>query len=130
MAVRESEYTEKLKSKLFWLRFALFILLATPLFYFFVSCLASGAESWKKVTLVMTALISLMLIGLNIILKFELRSPLFFMLIGIHVIMDNVMVLLVLLAISSLIDEVFLTPWIKKVKTQLIANKEMDKRGL
>lgn len=130
MPVRESEYTEKLKSKLFWLRFITFILLATPLFYFFVSCLSSGAESWKKVTLVMTALISLMLIGLNIILKFHLRSPLFFMLIGIHVIMDNVMVLLVLLAITSLLDEVFLTPWIKKVKTQLIANKEMDKRGL
>lgn len=130
MPVRESEYTEKLKSKLFWLKFITFILLATPLFYFFVSCLASGAESWKKVTLVMTALISLMMIGLNIILKFHLRSPLFFMLIGIHVIMDNVMVLLVLLAITSLLDEVFLTPWIKKVKTQLIANKEMDKRGL
>lgn len=130
MPVRESEYTEKLKSKLFWLRFITFILLATPLFYFFVSCLSSGAESWKKVTLVMTALISLMLIGVNIILKFHLRSPLFFMLIGIHVIMDNVMVLLVLLAITSLLDEVFLTPWIKKVKTQLIANKEMDKRGL
>lgn len=130
MTVRESEYTEKLKNKLFWLRFITFILLATPLFYFFVSCLSSGAESWKKVTLVMTALISLMLIGLNFILKFHLRSPLFFMLIGIHVIMDNVMVLLVLLAITSLLDEVFLTPWIKKVKAQLIANKEMDKRGL
>lgn len=130
MPVRESEFTAKLKNKLFWLRFILFILLATPLFYFFISCLASGAESWKKVTLVMTALISLMLIGLNFILKFHLRSHLFFMLIGIHVIMDNVMVLLVLLAITSLLDEVFLTPWIKKVKAQLIANKEIDKRGL
>lgn len=125
-----SERTEKLKNRLFWLRFILFLLLVTPLFYFFVSCLASGAESWKKVTLVMTALISLMLIGLNLILKFHLRSPLFFMLIGIHVVMDNVMVLLVLLAITSLLDEVFLTPWIKKVKAQLISNKEMDKRGL
>lgn len=125
-----SERTEKLKNRLFWLRFILFLLLVTPLFYFFVSCLASGAESWKKVTLVMTALISLMLIGLNLILKFHLRSPLFFMLIGIHVVMDNVIVLLVLLAITSLLDEVFLTPWIKKVKAQLIANKEMDKRGL
>lgn len=130
MAIRESEYTEKLKNKLFWLRFVLFLLLVTPIFYFFVSALASGADSWKKVTLVMSALISLGLIGLNFILKFHLRSPLFFMLIGIHVVMDNVMVLLVLIAISSALDEFILTPWIKKVKTQLIANKEMDKRGL
>ena len=124
-----SERTEKLKNKLFRLRFALFILLATPLFYFFVSALAMGAEAWKKVTLVSTSMISLVLIGVNFIFKFHLRSPLWIMLIGIHVVMDNVIVLITLLAITSLIDELFLTPWIKSTKAKLITNKEIDLRS-
>lgn len=125
-----SEYTERLKNRLFWLRFIVILLLAIPLFYFFVKALASGADSWKKVTLVITALLSLALIALNLILKFHLRSPLFLMLIGIHVVMDNVVVLIVLLFITSALDEFILTPWIKCVKAKLVANKEMDRRGL
>lgn len=124
-----SERTEKLKTKLFWLRFALFIILATPLFYFFVSALAMGAEAWKKVTLVSTSMLSLVLIGVNFIFKFHLRSPLWIILIGIHTVMDNVIVLIILLAITSLIDELFLTPWIKSTKAKLITNKEIDLRS-
>ena len=130
MPVRESEFTHKIKTKLFWLRFVLALVLITPIFYFFVSCLASGAESWKKVSLVISAMVSLGFIALNLVLKFHLRSPLFLMLIGIHLIMNNVMVLLILLFASSVLDEFFLDPWIKHLKTQLIANKEIDKRGL
>ena len=125
-----SERTEKLKDRLFWLRFASFIVFATPLFYFFVTALAQGGvEAWKKVTLVSTAMFSLILIGVNFIFKFHLRSPLWIMLIGIHVVLDNVIVLIVLLAITSIIDEFFLAPWIKHVKQQVITNKEIDLRS-
>ena len=88
-----------------------------------------GAEAWKKVTLVSTTMLSLVLIGVNFIFKFHLRSPLWIMLIGIHVVMDNVIVLITLLAITSLIDELFLTPWIKSTKARLITNKEIDLRS-
>ena len=130
MPVRESERTEKLKNKLFWLRFASCIILVTPIFYFFVSALAAGGvEAWKKVTLVSTAMISLALIGINFVFKFHLRSPLWVAMIGIHVVLDNVVVLLVLLAITSILDEFILTPWIKHVKVQVITNKEIDLRS-
>lgn len=130
MPIRVSERTEKLKNKLFWLRFALCMILITPIFYFFVSALAQGGvESWKKVTLVSSAMFSLILIGVNFIFKFHLRSPLWFMLIGIHVVLNNVIVLLILLAVSSVLDEFILTPWIKHTKVQLVTNKEIDLRG-
>lgn len=130
MPIRLSERTEKLQNKLFWLRFALCLILVTPLFYFFVAALAAGGvEAWKKVTLVSTAMFSLILIGVNFVFKFHLRSPLWVMLIGIHVVLDNVVVLLVLLAITSILDEFILTPWIKHVKIQVITNREIDRRG-
>lgn len=123
-----SERTEKLKNKLFWLRFVQWFILIAPVFYFFVSALAANEGSIKKATLVVSVLIGLALIIFNIILKFHMRSPLWLALFGIHTVLDKVQVLLMILFIFSLVDEVFITPQIKKIKQQLITNKEMDKR--
>lgn len=128
MFQKMSERTEMLKNRLFWLRFIVFLLLATPIFYFFVVALASNAGSIKKVGLITSVLIGIGFIAINFMLKFHLRSPLYIIAFGIHLVLDDIQVLLLLLAITSVLDELIFTPWIKRTKIQLISNKEMDKR--
>ena len=129
MPVRVSERTEKLKNKLFWLRFIDLLLLITPFFYYFVNGLAVGEAVVQKVALVSSVMIAAIVCIVNVIFKFHLRSPLWIALIGIHVAVGNVLPLLILTASFSVADEFFLTPWIKKTKVELITNKEIDKRG-
>ena len=128
MPIRVSERTEKLKNKLFWLRFIDLLLLITPFFYYFVSGLVVGEAVIQKVALVSSVMIAAVVCIINVIFKYHLRSPLWIALIGIHVAVGNVLPLLIITAGFSVLDEFVLTPWIKKTKTQLIASKEFDQR--
>ena len=129
MAIRVSERTEKLKSKLFWLRFADLFMLITPFFYYFVAGLVQGEAVVQKVALVSSVMIAAVVCIINVLFKYHLRSPFWIALIGIHVALGNVLPLLIITASFSVIDEFFLSPWIKKTKAQLITNKEIDLRG-
>ena len=128
MPVRVSERTEKLKTKLFWLRFADLLMLITPFFYYFVSGLVVGEAVVQKIALVSSVMIAAVVCVINVIFKYHLRSPLWIALIGIHVAIGNVLPLLIITAVFSVVDEFFLTPWIKKTKVQLITSKEIDQR--
>ena len=123
-----SERTESLRNKLFWLRFADLMMLITPFFYYFVVGLSSGGATYQKVALVSSVAIAACVCLVNVLFKFHLRSPFWIALVGIHVALDNVLALLIITAAFSVIDEFLLTPWIKKIKVELIANKEMDRR--
>ena len=123
-----SERTEKLKSRLLWLRFADIFMLVAPFFYYFVSGLVLGEAVIQKVALISSVMIALVVCIVNGIFKFHLRSPLWIALIGIHVAVGNVIPLLVITAVFSVIDEFILTPLIKKTKVSLIANKDLDRR--
>lgn len=128
MAIRVSERTEKLKNKLFWLRFVDILMLVTPFFYYFVSGLVVGEAVVQKVALVSSVMIAAVVCIVNVLFKFHLRSPLWIALIGIHVAVGNVVPLLVITAVFSVADEFVITPWIKKVKVQLITSREIDQR--
>lgn len=123
-----SERTIQLKNRLLYLRFLDIMMLVSPFFYYFVSGLIVGEAVIQKVALVSSVMIAGLVCLVNTIFKFHLRFPLWIALIGIHVALGNVLPLLVITAVFSGIDEMLLTPLIKKTKAALIANKEMDKR--
>ena len=83
----------------------------------------------QKVTLGVCLTLSLLFVLINFITKHRIRSTLWILLIGIYVCLDHIQSLLIIMAITTIIDEFILEPAYKRVKNKYIINKEIDKRN-
>ena len=123
-----SNETKKYKrlSKLF----GLLSLLCTvfPVAYFTVQAFIQG-EVKEKVTLGCTLVLCLILVALNTIQKRNLRSPVYLMILGIYVCLDNLLSLFLIMAITTMADEFVFSPLHNSFKNKAIINKEIDRRG-
>lgn len=72
--------------------------------------------------------IALVLVIINMLFKFKLRSPIWIIVLGCYIAVDNIIPLLVCISLATILDEFILTPVIKKTKVQYISNREIDKR--
>lgn len=128
--MKNSEYTSKQVSKLWILRTIEFILLVCPLLvYVFIAFFNEKALVIEKVTLAGTVSIAGILTILNALFKKHLRSPIWIIVIGLYVALQNIMPLIIILAVSTVVDEFFIAPAIEKQKVKVITNKEIDRRG-
>lgn len=111
--------------------FGLLSILATvfPIGYFTVLAFING-DIKDKVALGCTLMVCLILVGLNVIKKCNLRSPVYLMIMGIYMCLDNLLSLFLIMAITTMADEFIFTPLHKSFKSKAIINKEMDKRGV
>jgi len=83
----------------------------------------------QKVAVVCTAMIAIMLTAFNVMTQKNLRCPIWIILIGLFVaIRDYLLPLIIILAITSVLDDLVFSPLINYYKTKLIANKAMDER--
>ena len=123
-----SNETKKYKrlSKLF----GLLSLLCTvfPVAYFTVQAFIQ-VEVEEKVTLGCTLIVCLILVALNTIKKENLRSPVYLMILGIYVCLDNLLSLFLIMAITTMADEFLFTPLHNSFKNKAVINKEIDRRG-
>lgn len=125
----KSVQTNKIQIKLLILKIINSINLLLPILYYVVMSFGkTGVSSDKQITLVICLAVAGILLILNYVLKYKLRSPLFIVLIGVHLVIGDIMTLIVILAITSIIDELALSPMINNLKSKLITNKELDKR--
>lgn len=124
----KSQRTKDLSTRLFFLRLIDVVLLVTPVLVYFFKALFADGLAYQKVALMGMLVIALVLTGVNILFKFHLKSPIWVILIGIYIALKNILPLIVLLAVSICLDELVFVPFIKKTKTQLVANKEIDLR--
>lgn len=100
-----------------------------PLVYFILRALFSGeVTATKKVTLTFTVMACLVLVALNAIKKYNLKSPTFILIIGLYIALDNLLALFIILGVTTMLDEFVFTPLKKKYKAKYIINKEIDKR--
>ena len=83
----------------------------------------------QQVTLGVCLTLALLFVLINIITKHRIRSTLWILLIGIYVCLDHIQSLLIIMAITTIIDEFILEPAYKRVKNKYIINKEIDKRN-
>ena len=83
----------------------------------------------QKITLGVCLTLALLFVLINIITKHRIRSTLWILLIGIYVCLDHIQSLLIIMAITTIIDEFILEPAYKRVKNKYIINKEIDKRN-
>ena len=127
--IKESKYTKKARFWLWFYRILDAICLITPLLIYVIMALCGGAVVAAKVAVVSTVMIAIILTVFNIIAQKKLRCPIWIMLIGLFVaIKEYLLPLIVILAITSILDDLVFTPLIGYYKTKLISNKAMAER--
>lgn len=122
-----SKVTRKYKA-LSTLFLALSILvLVAPLAYFSIQGFIQG-ETTEKFTLGITFVIACILFVINILFKFHIRSTIWIIVIGVYFCLDNILPLILVMAVGNILDEFVFTPLHKHFKNKAIINKEIDKR--
>lgn len=125
-----SKFTKECRFKLWFFRILDWICLFMPLIIYIGIALSSGeALVVQKVAVVSTTMVALILSIFNILSQKRLRCPIWIILIGLFVaVRDYLMPLIIILAITSVLDDLVFTPLTSYYKTKLIANKAMDER--
>ena len=125
-----SRFTKECRFKLWFFRILDWICLAAPLIIYVIIALSSGqAVVAQKVAVVSTTMVALILTAFNVISQKKLRCPIWIVLIGLFVaVRDYLMPLIIILAITSVLDDLVFTPLISYYKTKLISNKAIDER--
>lgn len=121
--------TTKNNKKLYW-TFSIisFLVLWVPLAYYIIKGYMDAEITTEKVGLTCTILIAIVLTAINFICKYHIRSTIWILLLGVYVCLDNVLTLIILIAIGTILDEFLLTPLKKSFKNKYTINKEIDKR--
>lgn len=106
------------------------ICLFLPLLIYVVMALASGGvAAIGKVAVVGTVMVAGILTAINVIAQKRLRCPVWIMLLGLYIAMKEFLLpLVVILAITSILDDLVFTPLIHKWYTRLQASIVVDER--
>lgn len=101
--------------------------IAGPLIYYTVKAFMQG-EPVEKFCMGMMFIVAVIFTAINVFFKVHFRSTIWLVLIGIYVCIDKITALLIIMAITTLLDELVCTPLYKKYKNLYIINREIDKR--
>lgn len=120
--------TKKYKLKLNIYKFLSFMFTVLPVIIYGIIGFANGTVS-EKVSLGICSILAVLFVIMNVMFKYHIRSTVWILLIGIYICIDNIIPLLIIMAISTIIDEFVLVPLINKYKNKYTINKEIDLRG-
>ena len=98
------------------------------LIYVIKAFVDKDVQEVNKYTLGIMCSVALIVTIINIVAKLHLRCIPWILLLGIYVCLKNITALLVIMAITTIIDELILTPLHKSFKNKYTINKEIDKR--
>lgn len=126
----QSEYTKVSRIKLWLYRILDWLCLFAPVIvYVCIAFFNDGVTSAGKVTLAGTIIVALILTLFNVIAQKRLRCPIWIVLIGLFVaVKEWLLPLVIILAVTSIMDDLLFTPLIAHYKAQLEANKAIDVR--
>ena len=110
--------------------FGLLSILATlvPITIYIIIAFVNGSIG-EKVSLGICLVTVLIFTIINVLIKHRIRCTIWVLLLGIHACVANIKTLLIIMAITTAIDEFIFEPLAKKYKNKYIINKEIDKRG-
>lgn len=103
------------------------VLTCFPIIFYMIKAFVEGTTV-EKVGLGLLTTAAIILTLINILCKMHLRSIMWIALIGIYICLENITTLLILIAITTILDELIITPLYKKYKNLYIINREIDKR--
>lgn len=98
------------------------------LIYVIKAFVDKDVQEVNKYTLGIMCSVALVITLINIVAKLHLRCIPWILLLGIYVCLKDITALLVIMAITTIIDELILTPLHKSFKSKYTINKEIDKR--
>ena len=98
------------------------------LIYVIKAFVDKDVQEVNKYTLGIMCSVALVVTLINIVAKLHLRCIPWILLLGIYVCLKNITALLVIMAITTIIDEMILMPLHKSFKNKYAINKEIDKR--
>ena len=124
-----SKATKKSYLAVWIIRLIEFILLFLPItIYVVMAILDKGIDDLKKIVILSTVAIVLILGLFNIIAQKHLRSPLWILFLGLYLAVDNLIPLIIINAIALILDEFIVAPLLKYYKSKTVANKAIDDR--
>lgn len=98
------------------------------LIYVIKAFVDKDVQEVNKYTLGIMCSVALIVTIINIAAKLHLRCIPWILLLGIYVCLRDITTLLVIMAITTIIDELILMPLHKSFKSKYTINKEIDKR--
>ena len=120
--------TEKYKKKARFYNFLSFFITVVPILIYVVIGFMEGTIG-QKITLGMCLVAVIILVILNLLFKHIPRCGVWIILAGLAYACNNIVQLLLIMAITTALDELVLSPLTKKYKNLYTINKEIDKRG-
>ena len=123
-----NERTKKAKNKYIFFKTLSICLTFLPLVVYVIIAFVNGAPM-EKFTMGCMVTLALIFVALNVIMKYNIRSTIWVLILGIYLCLDNITPLLIIMAISTILDEFIISKLAVKYKNQFIINKEIDKRG-
>lgn len=126
----QSNFTKNCRIKLWLYRILDWICLFAPVIvYIGIALFSGGVAVLGKVSIVATVIIALVLTVINVIAQKRLRCPIWIILIGLYIaIQQYLMPLIIILAVTSVMDDLLFTPLIHYYYTKLVASKTIDER--
>ena len=100
-----------------------------PLLIYTIIAFSSDAIH-QKIVLGVCLTMALIFVAINLIFKHNIRCTIWIVLIGIHSCVENLMPLILIMAITTILSEFIFNPLAKKAEAKFTINKEIDKRGI
>ena len=122
-----SEVTKKYKTQYTIAKILSILLNVGPLLFYGILGF-SVAEPVKRVVLSLTAIGAIIFTLISVAFKLHIRSTIFLLMLGIHCCIDNITGLIIVMAATTLLDELVTTPMCKYCKNKYSINREIDKR--
>ena len=123
-----SNATKKYRVRMWACRISSWAITFLPLLVFSIWGFIEGTPH-RKLALGGLIVVAAILVAINVIMKLSLRCIPWVILIGIYIALKEITLLLIIMAITTVVDEVVLTPLAKRYREKLVINKEIDKRG-
>ena len=123
-----SNTTKKYRIRMWACKISSWVITFLPLLIFSIWGFVEGTPH-RKLALGGLIVVAAILVAINVIMKLSLRCIPWVILIGIYIALKEITLLLIIMAITTVVDEVVLTPLAKRYREKLVINKEIDKRG-
>ena len=123
-----NERTKKAKNKYIFFKTLSICLTFLPLVVYVIIAFVNGAPM-EKFTMGCMVTLALIFVALNVIMKYNIRSTIWVLILGIYLCLDNITPLLIIMAVATILDEFVVSKLAVKYKNQFVINKEIDRRG-
>ena len=123
-----SSRTRRSKRGLWICRILSVLLTLSPVVYYVIKGFTDESIGTKqKACLGCMVCLAITLYLINVLMKYSIRSTIWVLLLGVYVCLEDILPLILMLAISTIIDEFILTPLKKHYASVYKINKEIER---